>query len=270
LWPESIIAVGAMRKGPLIRAIEVLERFAYRNADLVVSVTDGFVPHIAARRGDKPVIVVKNGVDLTLFGDRDTNAADLFRKAHGLSGKFVAAYIGTHGMAHGLDIILEAGQRLVDRDDIRFLLVGDGAQRDALLAERDRRGLTNVIMLDQQPRASMPAIWGATNAALIILRQIDTFKTVLPSKMFEAMAIGCPIIMAVEGEARALMEVGNAGIAITPEAAGELAAAVVTLADDPARAADLGGNGQVFVRREFDRSRLAATMMDAFTKLAAR
>ena len=270
LWPESIIAVGAMRKGWLITAIEGLERFAYRQADLVVSVTDGFVPHIAKRRGDKPVVVVKNGVDLTLFGDRDVEAANHFRSQHGLSGKFVAAYIGTHGMAHGLDTILEAAGYLAHRDDIRLLLVGDGAQRGALIAERDRRGLTNVIMLDQQPRALMPAIWGATDAALILLRQIDTFKSVLPSKMFEAMAIGCPIIMAVEGEAKALMQAGDAGIATTPEAADELAAAILALADNPARAARLGKNGQAFVRREFDRTRLAAAMMAAFTKLAAR
>lgn len=267
LWPESIMAVGAVRRGLLIRAIEALEHFAYRHADLVVSVTDGFVPHIAAHRNGKPIIVIKNGVDLEQFGDRDANAADLFRSEHGLGGKFVAAYIGTHGMAHRLDTLLDAAERLADRDDIRFLLVGAGAERDNLLAERDRRGLTNVIMLEQQPRPAMPAIWGATDAAVIHLRRIDTFKTVIPSKMFEAMASGCPIVMGVEGEAKALMEAGDAGIAVEPEDADALADAILVLANDPARATALGQNGSIFVRREFDREQLARAMAVTFTDL---
>jgi colanic acid biosynthesis glycosyl transferase WcaI len=269
LWPESIVTVGAMKRGAAIKLLEAIERFAYRQADLVVSVTDGFVPHIRARRGGGPIAVVKNGVDLTTFTTPDAAAEAEFRAAHGLSGKFVAAYVGTHGMAHKLDTVLEAAELLRDRSDIAFLLVGDGAERERLVGEVAARGLSNVVMLAQQPKSAMPGIWAASDAALVLLRRVDTFKTVIPSKMFEAMAMACPMVLGVEGEAKALMEAGGAGIAITPESAQELAAAVTRLADDPAVAAQLGDSGRSFVAREFDRRVLADRLLTEMQALVA-
>lgn len=269
LWPESIVTVGAMRRGAAIKLLETIERFAYRQADLVVSVTDGFVSHIRERRGDGPIAVIKNGVDLTTFTTPDAAAETAFRAAHGLTGKFVAAYVGTHGMAHRLDTVLEAAELLRDRSDIAFLLVGDGAERERLVGDVAARGLSNVVMLGQQPKSAMPGIWAASDAALVLLRRVDTFKTVIPSKMFEAMAMACPMIMGVEGEAKALMEAGGAGIAITPESAAELAAAVTQLADDPAFAAQLGASGRSFVAREFDRRVLAERLLGEMQALVA-
>lgn len=269
LWPESIVTVGAMKRGAAIKLLEAIEAFAYRQADLVVSVTDGFVPHIRERRADGRIAVVKNGVDLTTFAEPDATVEAEFRAAHGLTGKFVAAYVGTHGMAHRLDTVLEAAELLRDRSDIAFLLVGDGAERERLVAEVAARGLSNVVMLVQQPKSAMPGIWAASDAALVLLRRVDTFKTVIPSKMFEAMAMACPMILGVEGEAQALMEAGGAGIAITPESAAELAAAVKRLADDPAFAAQLGESGRSFVAREFDRRVLAERLLGEMQQLVA-
>ncbi|WP_439540670.1 glycosyltransferase family 4 protein [Sphingomonas sp.] len=269
LWPESIVTVGAMKRGAAIKLLEAIEAFAYRQADLVVSVTDGFVPHIRERRGDGRIAVIKNGVDLTTFTTPDAAAETEFRAAHGLTGKFVAAYVGTHGMAHKLDTVLEAAELLRDRSDIAFLLVGDGAERERLVAEVAARGLTNVVMLGQQPKSAMPGIWAASDAALVLLRRVDTFKTVIPSKMFEAMAMACPMILGVEGEAKALMEAGGAGIAITPESAAELASAVTQLADDPAFAAQLGESGRGFVAQEFDRRVLAERLLGEMQALVA-
>ncbi len=269
LWPESIVTVGAMKRGAAIKLLEAIERFAYRKADLVVSVTDGFVPHIRERRGEGPIAVIKNGVDLTTFTTPDAAAEAEFRAAHGLTGKFVAAYVGTHGMAHRLDTVLEAADVLRDRSDIAFLLVGDGAERERLVAEVAARGLSNVVMLGQQPKSAMPGIWAASDAALVLLRRVDTFKTVIPSKMLEAMAMACPMILGVEGEAKALMEAGGAGVAITPESAAELAAAVTRLADDPAFAAQLGESGRSFVAREFDRRVLAERLLTEMQALVA-
>jgi glycosyltransferase involved in cell wall biosynthesis len=172
-------------------------------------------------------------------------------------------------MAHKLDTVLEAAELLRDRSDIAFLLVGDGAERERLVAEVAARGLTNVVMLGQQPKSAMPGIWAASDAALVLLRRVDTFKTVIPSKMFEAMAMRCPMILGVEGEARALMEAGGAGIAITPESAEELAAAVTRLADDPAFAAQLGESGRGFVAQEFDRRVLAERLLGEMQALVA-
>ncbi|WP_337846534.1 glycosyltransferase family 4 protein [Sphingomonas sp.] len=257
LWPESIIAVGAMKRSALIRALERIEAYAYRKADLVVAVTDSFVAHIRARRPAGPIAVVKNGVDLSLFTPAAPDAIAAFRAAHGLEGKFVAAYVGTHGMAHGLDAVIDAAERLRDRSDIAFLMVGAGAEKERLTAEAARRGLSNIVMLGQQPKAMMPVIWCASDAALVLLRGLDTFKSVIPSKMFEAMALRIPMVLGVEGEARALMEAGGAGIAITPESGAELAAAVEQLASDPALAARLGASGRAHVEAEFDREKLA-------------
>jgi len=266
LWPESIVTVGAMKRGAVIRAIEKVEAFAYRKADLVVSVTDGFVPHIRAHRAKGPIAVIKNGVDLSRFAS-DPAAADAFRAEHGLTGKFVASYVGTHGLAHGLQAVIAAAERLRDRDDIAFLMVGGGAQRDTIKTIRDAKGLTNIVMLDQLPKAAMPAVLGASDAALVLLKRVDTFKTVIPSKMFEAMALGVPMILGVEGEAKALMEAGGAGIAITPEDDAELATAILRLADDRALGRQIGASARAFVRAQFDRESLAHAYLAEFEAL---
>ena len=266
LWPESIVTVGAMKRGAAIRAIEKVEAFAYRHADLVVSVTDGFVPHIRARRPDGPIVVIKNGVDLSRFAS-DPAAADAFRAEHGLTGKFVASYVGTHGMAHGLQAVIAAAERLRNRPDIAFLMVGGGAEREPIKGVRDAKGLANIVMLDQLPKAAMPAVWGASDAALVLLKRVDTFKTVIPSKMFEAMALGVPMILGVEGEAKALMDEGMAGIPITPEDDAELAAAILRLADDRALGRKIGASAQTFVRAQFDREKLAKTYLAQFEAL---
>lgn len=269
LWPESIVSVGAMKKGAAIRALEYLERTAYRKADHIVSVTDGFVGHIAAGRGKSSGIsVIKNGVDLARFRAGDRIGAEAIKARYGFQGRIVAAYVGTHGMAHGLDTLLEAAMLLKGDPRIGFLLVGDGSER-AVLAERAARmGLTNLRIVGQLPKSEMPAIWAATDISLILLRRSDTFKTVLPSKMFEAMAMRCPIVLGVEGEARALLDAAGAGIAIAPEDAGALAEAVQTLADDRDRAAGHGASGLAHVARHFDRAVLARGYLDLLRQVA--
>ena len=270
LWPDSIVAVGAMRRGVVVRLLERIERFAYRKADALVSVTDSFVPHLLAGRGGHgPVEVIKNGVDLSFFGDRqDEEGGRRLRRELGLEGKFVAAYVGTHGMAHGLDTLIEAATRLRDHQNIAFLLVGDGSERDRLERETKQRGLTNVRIAGQRPRSDMPAIWQATDVSLVLLRRLETFKSVLPSKMFEAMAMRRPIILGLEGEARNLLEEAGAGVAITPESADELVDSLLRLAADPVEAAAMGEAGRSFVERHFDRSVLARRYLNFLRGLA--
>ena len=269
LWPESIVAVGAMRKGLIIRLLEALEGFAYRQADAIVSVTRSFVPHIVERCGapDKIAVII-NGADLSAYVRGDNGAA--VRKSFGLQGKFVGAYVGTHGMAHGLSTILDAAELLRDDPRFAFLMVGDGAERARLQAEREARGLDNVLILGQRPKAEMPGFWSATDASLILLKRSDTFKKVLPSKMAQAMATQCPIVLGVEGEARALLEDARAGIAIEPENARQLADAMLKLADDPALAASFGRAGREFATVNFDRAKVAARYLDLLEDVAAR
>lgn len=260
LWPESILAVGAIKNRRIIRLLEWLEAFAYRKADRIVPVTDAFERYMVARGVDPNKIhVIKNGVDLRFFSphvDGETLAAGL-----GLAGKFVAAYIGTHGMAHHLETVLEAAA-LIEHPDIVFLLVGDGAERQRLLERRDRLGLKNVMMLEQLPKANMPALLSLTGVSLVLLKDMDLFRTVIPSKIFESMAMEVPIILGVAGEARAIVEDAGAGLCITPESADELVAAVIRLHEDPELAQHLGRQGRRYVEERFDRDRLAQRYVD--------
>ncbi|MBU3889566.1 glycosyltransferase family 4 protein [Methylosinus sporium] len=268
LWPESIVAVGAIRNGVVVRCLEWLERIAYRRADRIVSVTESFVSHISSRCGTpEKISVIKNGADLTRFTPSE-GASDVKRRL-GLQNCFVAAYVGTHGMAHGLETVLDAAEILRDRPQIAFLLVGDGAARRHLQKIRDEKQLSNVVMLGQQPKEAMPGVWEAIDASLIVLRRDDLFRTVLPSKMFEAMAMRRPIILGVEGEACTLLEEAGAGVAITPESAEELAAAVMRLSQDRELAKRLGAAGYAHVRRHFDRAELAAKYIDVLNDAIA-
>lgn len=266
LWPESIVTVGAMGKGKLIEALERIESLAYRRANKIISVTDSFVPHIAARGGANKVVVIKNGANLELFTPSNDDGG--LRARLGLEGRFIGAYVGTLGMAHGLDTILQAAALLRDDPRIAFLLVGGGAEREQLERRKAEMALDNVVLLGQQPKDSMPRIWAATDVSLILLRRNDLFKKVLPSKMFEAMAMRRPIILGVEGEAQELLREAGAAISITPESAEELAAAMKKLADDRSLGEKLGASGCAFVNEHYNRTKLAAQYIEALEETA--
>jgi len=269
LWPESVLAVGAVRNGLLIRLLSALERFAYRKCDHIVAVTEAFRRYIVGRGiAPQKISVVRNGVDLSLFaGDADPQE---LRARLGLEGKFVVSYVGTHGMAHGLETLLNAAAQLRSHEDIAFLLVGDGAERQRLLALRDQLGLNNVTMLEQQPKERMPVIWALSDASLVLLRKLPLFETVIPSKIFESMAMGRPIILAVGGEAREIVDEGEAGLCIEPESSASLCAVVLKLANKPALGRQLGSNGQRYVTAHFDRRVLARRFESVLMALVTR
>ena len=257
LWPDSIVAVGALRRGSAVRLCERIEAWTYRKADRIVPVTDSFRHHIEKRGGAAhKITVVKNGVDLERFS-RPRRDPGLAREL-GLEGNFTAAYFGTHGMAHALDSVLRAAELLRDDPRIMFLLVGDGAERRRLLTMKERLCLTNVVMLEQQPKERMPALWGLTDAALVLLRKTQLFETVIPSKIFEAMGAGRPIVLGVEGELRGIIEGAGCGIPVEPENPEQLAVAVRRLAERPELAREMGAKGRACVEREYDRRVLAA------------
>jgi glycosyltransferase involved in cell wall biosynthesis len=269
LWPESIITVGAMKEGLITRFLVWLESLAYRRSDGIVSVTDSFVPHIAEHGGKGKISVIKNGANLDFFCSSPDKEGT--RRKLGLEGRFVAAYVGTHGMAHGLDTLLDAADLVKDTDpNIIFLLVGDGAERARLKQRKDEMGLNNILMLGQLPKEDMPGIWSTTNVSVIHLRKDDLFKKVLPSKMFEAMAMCCPVVLGVEGEASELLEKAGAGIALEPGNPRELADAVRRLANDPQLCRRLGERGMAHVREHYDRTVLARYYIDILSTTIAR
>lgn len=238
LWPASITAVGAMRKNLVIRVLEKIELFLYRRAEGIVSVTESFREDLVSRGIPREKIhVVINGVDLDRYEPRPRDA-DLARE-YDLDGKLVAGYMGTHGMAHALPKVLEAAERLLHRDDIVFFFAGSGAERAKVEQIVRERNLRNVRLIPRQPKERMPALWSACDLSIVPLRDTPVFSTVIPSKIFEAMGMGVPILMSLpEGEATAIVRSTGSGVCVPPEDPGAMAAAIVALAEDPQRLAD--------------------------------
>lgn len=270
LWPESITAVGQTINPILIRLLEGLETFLYRSADHIISVTHSFKRHIA-KRGipAEKISVLTNGVDLEHF--QPVNKKDLVRRECGnaeLADKFVVSYIGTHGMAHGLETVLIAAEILRPYRNILFLLIGDGAEREGLLKKRNEAGLENVLMLPQQPKEKMPEFLALSDACMVLLKRRDLFRTVIPSKIFEIMGMERPVILGVEGESKKIVEEAGCGICVEPENAEQLADAVLRLSKDSDLAAGMGRNGRRRVIASYNRETLAGNYLSILDRIS--
>lgn len=215
LWPESIKAVGAMKQRRVLKILDRVVYFLYHRASKIVVVTDAFrIRMLALGIADEKIHVVKNGVHLYKFKkeEKDQTLIERFN----LKEKFVVAYIGTHGMAHKLDFIVDCAKE-VSNKKIHFLFVGDGAMKDRLVRQAEQLNLTNVTFADAIPKDLVPSYINLADVALIPLRKQDTFKKVLPSKIFENAAMTKPILLGVEGEAKKVIEDFHAGLCFEPE-----------------------------------------------------
>ena len=267
LWPASITAVGAMKKSTAIRWLEKLEMFLYRRADRIVSVTRSFRDELIDRGVDGSKIdVVLNGVDLTRYQPAEEKDAELAGQ-YSLSGKFVVGYLGTHGMAHALDKVALAAEKLASRKDIVFLFAGGGADRQQVIDVVEQKGLTNVVMLDRQPKDIMPRLWSLCDVSLIHLKNSPLFGTVIPSKLFESMGMGLPVLMGVpEGEATGIVRETGCGLVVEPENPEAMAAAIVNMADDHALMEKLKvASYQAAI--VYSRDAMADKMIESFAKL---
>ncbi|CAH7120136.1 Glycosyltransferase WbuB [Vibrio chagasii] len=233
IWPASITAVGAMKDSLAIRFLEKIELFLYRRSDSIVSVTHAFKAELIERGIDgEKIEVVLNGVDLTKYKPAASKDADL-AKQYDLEGKFVAGYIGTHGMAHGLEHIVDVAERLQDYDDIRVVFAGGGAARQKVVDLIEKKQLKNVVLIDRQPKDMMPKLWSLCDVSLVPLVNNDLFKTVIPSKIFECMGMGIPTVMSVpEGEATTIIKETGSGLVVESENVEQIADAVLKLYQD--------------------------------------
>jgi glycosyltransferase involved in cell wall biosynthesis len=269
IWPDSITAVGALKEGRAVRALEGLERALYDASDHIVAVGEGYRQNMI-RKGvaaDK-IDVVTNGVDADLFTPRPADAA--LRERLGFAPRtFVVTFAGTIGMASGLEVALGAARRLKaqGRDDVAFLLIGDGAVRAELEEQARAQGLDNVVFTGLVPRAELPDYLASSDACLVHFRKQELFSTILPSKFFEDAAMEKPILLGFEGDARALLTEADCGLAFEPGNDAELAAAVLTLADDRAGCARLGANGRRYVLEHFDRRTLAYDYLEILERV---
>jgi glycosyltransferase involved in cell wall biosynthesis len=266
LWPASICAVGAIRSGLLLNALERMELFLYRRAKLIIALTDSFRTDLI-RRGvaASKIKVITNGADLSRFKPRPKDQALL--KRLGLVDCFVAGYVGTHGLAHGLETLLEAAAILQGRADdraIRLLFLGDGAMKSTLTHKSRKLDLRNIIFLDSVPKADVPRYWSLLDASIVHLRPDPLFKTVIPSKIFESMAMGIPILLGAAGESAQLVNRLQVGETFTPGDCRALADSLSRLSQEPERLADLR-QGCLKAADSFDRDTLAGQMLSALS-----
>jgi len=271
IWPDSIVAVGAIKNKLVLRSLEKLERIMYASATHIVTVGSGYRDKLVEKGvGPEKISIVSNGVNMQMF--RPCPHDSSLRKKYGIDGEFVCAFVGTLGMASGLDIVLEAAKRLKDRalDQIKFMLIGDGALREELQKKMDRLGLDNIVFTGRLAKHVMPRYLASADSCLIHLKKTALFQSVLPSKMFEAAAMERPIILGVEGSAAELVEDAQAGICIEPENANELVNAIIKLANDRELAQRYGLAGRRYVETHFDRKVLACNYLEKIQLILAK
>jgi glycosyltransferase involved in cell wall biosynthesis len=215
---------------------------------------------------DSRIVVITNGIEPGSHALTRTRAE--VRSEWGIPAEaFVGGFIGTLGMAHGVATILESAELTRDDSSLHYVIMGNGAERDQIRQLAARKGLANVTIIDGQPRQEALNVLGAVDASLVLLRDTPLFRTVIPSKIFEAMEFGKPIILGVRGEsADIVVDQSRSGVAITPESPAELCAQMQRLRDDPELCAELGRNGKAAVASMFRRTQLAARMLAAIEK----
>jgi len=268
LWPESLAAVGmGNSNSPLHRSLAKIAAFLYRQSDRVVVVTPAFEDYLVEhwKLPREKISVIENGVETQLFTPQP--ATDLRTKLE-MEDKFVVSYIGTMGMAHGLETILAAASQLRDTSpEIVFLMLGEGADKDRIIALARQRGLHNIRFVDQQPRQEIPGYICASDVCLVLLKRTDLFKTVIPTKMLEFMSCARPVILGVDGQARTILEAARGGLAIEPENSAALVHAIRYLAANREMAQDLGKSGREHVVRKFSRRHTAEKYIRVLERL---
>jgi glycosyltransferase involved in cell wall biosynthesis len=265
MWPESIKAVGAMKDSAAIRFLERVEMFLYRKASRIVTVTHAFRDTLMRRGIDGSKIdVVTNGVDLRHFAPQGKDR-QLVQQL-GLQGMFVAGYIGTHGMAHALETLLEAAaalQQTKGAEDVRLLFLGDGARKAAIALQAQAMGLRNVLFLESVPKDQVVRYWSVLDVSIIHLRKTELFTTVIPSKLFECMGMGLPVLHGVAGESAEIVLREQVGEVFESENAKQLVACLLRMRNEPIAYARFQQNGLAAAQR-YDRKNLAQQMLQVF------
>jgi len=263
LWPESIKTVGAMKQGKVIDMLEKIELGLYRDADKVIPVTDAFKTNLINRGIDADKIeVVTNGSNMALFSPREKDKALL--KSLNLEGKFIVGYIGTHGMAHSLDFIVKSMANIQD-ERIHFLFIGDGAMKSTVMKIAKEEQLENITFLAPIAKEEVPRYLSIVDISLAPLKKEDNFKTVIPSKIFEASAMQKPTLLGVEGQAQEIIEKYDAGLCFEPENEKDFLEKLKMMQDDE-RYRELQ-KGCESLAQDFDRKILASKMLEIIQKV---
>lgn len=259
LWPESIYATGAMKRSFLLRIIEWLELHMYKNASIIVAVTNSFKAKLIEKGiSSEKIKVVTNGSNLQKFYNREP---DLRLKIDmGLKDKFIFSYIGTHGMAHSLDFIINSISK-INNQNIHFLFIGDGAMKEQMILLARENNLSNVTFLDSVDKEEVSRYLSITDVSLVPLKRSETFKKVIPSKIFESAAMGKPVLLGVEGESKEIIEKYQTGLCYIPEDANDFIAKVLEIVDNKVQYFSFVKNASILAK-DFDRIKLAEKMLE--------
>lgn len=257
LWPESIVQLGQLKIHFFINILEKIETYLYQKAKLIVVVAKSSINLITAKGISKTKVhLIRNGVDLALFDPQKKDHQ--LKRQYNLYDKFVVSYIGTHGLSHALDKVLDTAELLKNENNIQFILIGEGAEKEKLISLKQDKKLTNVTFLNQIDKEKLPYFYNLSDVILVTLRDLPLFKCVIPSKVFEIMAMAKPILLTVDGEARQLIvEEAHAGIFVRPERPYELTKGILELYKKPDICNKLGNNGRNFVKKHYNRDHLA-------------
>jgi glycosyltransferase involved in cell wall biosynthesis len=252
LWPESAVALNELHNLSFIRWATRLEEACYRRAKRIVVVTQGIRDRLITRGFGDKVLLIPNGANTDLF-HYQSEAGKAIRQQLDLDDDFLIIYAGIHGIAQGLETVLNAAHKLRDHAGLHFLFIGDGPRKAELHALKERLALPNVTMLAAQPRETIPAYLSAADVALVPLRRLDIFRGALPSKIFDAWACECPIILSMQGEAQQVLQQANAGVYVEPESPSALAQVVQEMINHSKLLRRYGRNGRRFVEEHYSR-----------------
>jgi glycosyltransferase involved in cell wall biosynthesis len=269
LWPAFAIQVGVLRNRLLIAMSQWLERFLYRRADRVVINSPGFEEHVRSRGAPVDrLALIPNGVDVDMFDPAERGRS--LRTERGLGRRFVAVYAGAHGLSNDLGVVLDAAAALRRVPEVVFVLVGDGKEKAALQQRAAAEGLSNVVFLPPVAKMGMAEVLAAADCGIAILKPLPLYATTYPNKVFDYMAAGRPVVLAVDGVVRELVEGARAGVFVQPGDGRALAAAVRRLARDRASARRMGTRGRRLVEARFDRRLQAEQLEQLFLQVIRR
>jgi glycosyltransferase involved in cell wall biosynthesis len=272
LWPESAIDTGVLTNKLVIKLAYWVEAFIYKRARLINVLTPAFYTTLKEKKGipEKKLIQISNASDFSLseklLNDFDREA---FRRQHGLDGKFVITYVGAHGVANYLEQLLDAGEALSDTN-VLFLLIGQGMEKDRLKKMAEDRKITKVRFLDSVPKAEVFCYILASEMGASVLKRVDTFKTVYSNKTFDYMSCKRPILMAIDGVSRELVEAAGAGTYVEPENIDEYNRVIREYLNDPGRIVKEGESGYRFAKENFDREVLAKKYLNYISEILKR
>jgi glycosyltransferase involved in cell wall biosynthesis len=250
LWPESAEKMGIITNKSILKRSYKLANWIYRNADLITGQTQGIVEAIRKMQPQQKLFWFPNGVDLPKFNNHAPNINN--------NGRFTLLYAGIIGHAQGIEVILHAAEKLKQQNDIHFYIIGDGPVKENLLVLQQQLQLSNITFIENQPSEKIMEWLKLCDAYIVPLRKIDLFKGAIPSKLFEPLALGKPVLLGVEGEAKELfIDNAQGGLFYEPENANELTKAITTLYNNRQLAGELGNNGKHFVNTHFRRDKIA-------------